>query len=87
MFNERAKSVGESNYISCTVFTQRNENKCFSKDLFNNMILVEFENHMLPAVRDYDYVLRSYYGNYMELPPVEKRVSNHNFLVEERGKK
>lgn len=30
---------------------------------------------------DYDAVLRSEYGDYMQLPPIEKRVSNHNYTL------
>lgn len=32
-----------------------------------------FDDLMLPGARDYDGYLRVKYGNYMELPPVEKR--------------
>ena len=34
---------------------------------------LEFEGHMFMAVADYDRYLRMLYGNYMELPPPEKR--------------
>ena len=36
--------------------------------------IMDFENKMYPVVKDADYFLRTNYGgNYMELPPVEKR--------------
>jgi len=41
---------------------------------------IEFEGKKYSAPKDYDYVLKKIYGdNYMELPPVEKRVT-HNPL-------
>ena len=40
---------------------------------------LEFEKYMLSAPANYDECLKNIYGNYMELPPEEKRVSHHNF--------
>ena len=37
---------------------------------------VSFEGKMYPAPHNYDGVLRSVYGNYMELPPLEERVGH-----------
>lgn len=33
----------------------------------------EFEGHDVPMVHDTDAYLRNLYGNYMEIPPLEKR--------------
>lgn len=38
-------------------------------------LMFEGKEYMVP--RDYDYVLRRIYGDYMQLPPVEKRVQQH----------
>lgn len=40
-----------------------------------------FENIEVNVTRFYDDILKHIYGNYMELPPVEKRVTHHNFKV------
>ena len=48
------------------------------KDIFNHYCLVEFENKQFFSIQDYDEVLSQYYGNYMELPPVEDRVPRHS---------
>ena len=43
---------------------------------------VEFEGKMYKAPRDYDYVLKKIYGdNYMELPPIEKRVTHNPIKI------
>lgn len=36
-------------------------------------VLLEFDGHQFPAVRDYDGYLKCLYGDYMTLPPPEKR--------------
>ena len=43
-------------------------------------IEVEFEGHLFKAPSNYDEYLSNLYGNYMELPPVEKRQS-HNMTA------
>lgn len=40
---------------------------------------LEFENHMFNVVSDYDIMLKSRFGDYMQLPPENERVSNHDF--------
>ena len=52
---------------------------CEKREIFEDLIQVEFENKYYPAPRKYDYWLRTLYGNYMELPPKENRVGHHTF--------
>lgn len=47
------------------------------KSLFEDTIFVDFEGHKFRAPKYYDMMLSSIYGNYMELPPIEKRISHH----------
>ena len=50
-----------------------------SKRVFDNFTTGEFEgkNYKVPA--GYDEYLREFYGDYMQLPPEDKRVSTHIF--------
>lgn len=47
-------------------------------DVFDNRILMQFEDTELYMPKDYDSILKKMYGDYMKLPPVEKRKS-HGF--------
>lgn len=49
------------------------------KTLFDNVIQLSFEGRNFAAVADYDTFLRKLYGDYMQLPPLEKRVTHHEF--------
>ncbi len=51
----------------------------FLKELFANTVDVEFEGMKFSAPEDYNAYLKQLYGNYMQLPPIEKRISHHNF--------
>ncbi len=53
-----------------------------SKDGYAETIEVPFEHLMLPAPVGYDVYLKQLYGDYMQLPPEEKRYSIHTFEVE-----
>ena len=50
-----------------------------SKEVFDSFIDMEFEGKKYKAPIGYDKWLKSFYGDYMKLPPLEKRVSRHNF--------
>lgn len=43
---------------------------------------VNFEGHMFPIPEKYDEYLTSYFGNYMEYPPEDKRVGAHVYKVD-----
>lgn len=49
------------------------------KKVFSKKVPVEFEGHKMWAPVGYDEYLRNLYGDYMQLPPVEKRQSHHDF--------
>ncbi len=42
---------------------------------------IEFEGHRFMAVKDTDPLLTLWYGDYMQLPPEDKRVPDHDPLV------
>ncbi|MBO4651708.1 MAG: LicD family protein [Lachnospiraceae bacterium] len=49
----------------------------YSQDMMDNYIDVEFENTELRGISDYHQYLTVAYGDYMKLPPVEKRRPMH----------
>lgn len=52
---------------------------CVEKSIFQDLIEVEFEGKMYPAPRQYSYWLGVLYGDYMKLPPIDRRVHQHSF--------
>ena len=49
------------------------------KAVYNELAPVTFEGKDYLAVRQLDYYLTRIFGDYMQLPPVEKRVSHHAY--------
>lgn len=55
----------------------------FRKEWFDNVIYSDFEGIKVPIIKEYDSYLRIHYGEYMELPSVEKRGEWHSKMVYE----
>lgn len=53
--------------------------KFCNRDLFEQYSLTEFEGNKYYIIKYYDFYLKRYYNNYMELPPIEKRVGGHEY--------
>ncbi len=53
------------------------EKEYFETRIYTDLINLKFEKLQLPVPKEYDAYLTQLYGNYMELPPVEKRVPKH----------
>lgn len=68
-------------YSSCLCFVVYKERTLYLTSLFDKTIELEFEGRLYKAPKDYDLILRQTYGNYMQLPPVEKRITHHGFDV------
>ena len=66
-------------YIGCTIWGYGPQEKVDKKGWLSP-IKVEFENHYFWGPSNYDYYLSNLYGDYMKLPPVEKRTS-HEMVV------
>lgn len=56
------------------------------RKFYDETVYLDFEGRKCPAPFKYHEILTNFYGDYMKLPPVEKRVLVHNydaFLMEE----
>lgn len=54
-------------------------NNRFLKSDFSNTIDWPFEDKSFKVMIGYDDYLRRFYGDYMQLPPIEKRISHHHY--------
>lgn len=50
----------------------------FPAHYFESYMDSDFEGEKIPIITKYDELLTAYYGDYMQLPPVEERVPSHN---------
>ncbi len=77
------KKMSKYSIDSCTGITEicagptYMKNK-YPKELFEKAIDVEFEDVKLPIPVGYDEYLRIVFGDYMKMPPEEKRVPQHD---------
>lgn len=69
---------GESNTRGCLVWGY-GKKELMPSNIFDSYTDVKFENITVMALAEYDKYLSHIYGDYMQLPPEEKRVTHHSF--------
>lgn len=62
-------------------FFAKPEKVLFERRLFQNFKMMEFCGHNFRVPGEYDTLLRQEYGDYMQLPPVEKRIYHHQYMA------
>ena len=72
------QKIKETGYITTAV--DLFDSVVYKKDWFRSVCMIDFDGIMLPVPIEYDIILKSIYGDYMKLPPVEKRCVHHNYL-------
>lgn len=70
----------ESKYVGMITWASNGLGERILKTDFEQSTEVEFEGHNFPAVACWDKYLTDIYGDYMQLPPVEKR-RTHNMIA------
>lgn len=68
-----------SKYI-CSFLTPYSTKDIYDKEWFGAGKEVAFEDCKFIVPENYDAYLRHIYGDYMQLPPIEKRVSHHDII-------
>lgn len=63
------------------ILSEYGSKESIPKETFNHYSEICFEGNKYMAVSDYDTYLHALYGNYLELPPKEKRVPKHNYYI------
>lgn len=53
----------------------------YPRKAFEKAVYKEFEGHMMPVPQGYDEYLKIAFGDYMKLPPEEKRVAHHDVVL------
>lgn len=72
---------GSTPYAGGICDTVVGERAMIDVDVFKDCLQHEFEGRSYCIPIGYDKWLRKIYGDYMQLPPVEKRVSHHVFIA------
>ncbi|MFR6586605.1 MAG: phosphorylcholine transferase LicD [Ruminococcus sp.] len=74
----REVDFDSSKFAGCVSGVYRTK-EIMKTSVFKSYVKVKFEDQEFWCIKDYDLYLKQHYGNYMELPPVEKRQTHHTF--------
>lgn len=75
---------------SCEYVTAMGGSYSYKKEMQPISVFLELEEHLfegvaMPVPKKYDVFLGNLYGDYMQLPPVEKRIGKHKVAVIDLG--
>lgn len=65
-----------SSYVGCVLWDNQ---RLYNSNIFDEFIEVEFNGDLFSCIKEYDYMLRENYGDYMQLPPEEERIPHHYY--------
>jgi lipopolysaccharide cholinephosphotransferase len=74
--SDRIAKSGKSNEYVGYMCSMGVSKYFFKKQWCDETIMVDFEGKQYPAFKQYDEYLKYQYGNYMQLPPEDKRISH-----------
>lgn len=75
-YNDQPDCGYVANYCS----SYQLKKQTFPDYAFSKAQYIPFEGYLLPVPKEYDLVLSIIYGDYLTLPPLEKRKSKHSFI-------
>lgn len=78
-WNSKYKN-NNSKYVVCATGIKHYFGEIFLRDEYCTTKYIEFENHQFKIIKNVDKALNRLYGNYMQLPPENKR--EHHFVLE-----
>ena len=81
---EKAPVSGQLWHYS--IANAKSSRTAFQTSWFGEGVVMPFENFNVIMPTNYDALLSAMYGDYMKLPPVEKRVSHHRHYFVDFGK-
>ena len=74
------KKYPNSNTVAC-ITGRYFEKEIMPKSYIEDFIMAKFEDREYKIPKGYDLYLTKHYGDYMQLPPKEKQVSNHDNIA------
>ena len=72
--------ISDCDYITELCSGPKAMQREYKKEWFEYAIYKEFEGELMPIPVGYDSYLKMAFGNYMKLPPKEKRVPEHDVI-------
>lgn len=79
--NAKLLPFGSTEHVALMILPLEQSRQLFMLKDFDETVMLDFEGYKFCAMAGYDNVLRSAYGDYMQLPPEEKRCAKHDMRI------
>lgn len=82
-YNEYVKRLPYegSAYVGVTTTTVNIMKERNPRSIYENTVYLPFGRLKLPSIGGYDHYLKHLYGDYMQLPPEDERITTHTFRI------
>lgn len=81
MISKKAENIPEHDKKTACIYVETGDPIYYPYAIFNEYTLYEYEGNRYWGIKDYDCVLKAWYGNYMTLPPEkERKRPEHRFV-------
>lgn len=74
----RKYDYNSSNYLGALCFLDSPDKEHFPHKFYDSYELHNFAGEKFMIVSEYDDLLKNYYGDYMQLPPIEAQIPSHS---------
>lgn len=75
--SKKYANLNDNKLVYCSNYPPIYLDYKMNKEDEKDIIEVDFEDTKLPVLKEYDKILKYYYGDYMKYPPKEKQVPEH----------
>lgn len=80
----KQSSSKEGEYVGCVIWYNLIK-EIFRTELFNERILMKFEDEKFWAPKEFDTILKQNFGDYWKYPPEEQRKPHHDYIIVKKG--
>lgn len=74
-------SYEQSDFVASITWLVDGKKNVFRKSFFDELQLHDFEDTQFLIPKEYDSILKTRYGNYMQLPPESERIGHHFYKI------
>lgn len=78
--------VGQANWVGCVCQRWFTPGEVLEAEWLHDAVMLPFEGTNFPVPVQYDRVLTSWFGDYMQFPPAEEQVTHHSFTAYAKDK-
>jgi len=79
--SRKYENLPQTKFVGCVCPGVYGKKEIMPSKWWDEIIEFDFEGYKFYASAEYDKILKKIYNNYMQLPPLDKRITHHSFMA------